>query len=200
MRVNEQTRATTRRALLDAAAQAFAEHGYHQTPIDSVSELAGVAKGTVYNYFSSKDEVLRALVHEACELATDAAAAIPDPAPTETRLQAFVEGNLRWARRHKPLALLFARQLLTGDPGIKALIAGAAAQCVEKVAAILQAGVERGELAAHAPPEELALTFIALTNLLLLQSWEGPKRWPLPAQLPATATTLFLHGIAARGC
>lgn len=198
MRVNQQTKANTRTALLDAAAQAFAEHGYHQASIDSVSQLAGVAKGTIYNYFSSKDDVLRALVQEACQLATDAATATPDQAPTETRLQAFIEGNLRWARRQKPLALLFARQLLTGDARIKVLIAEAAAPCVEKVAAILQAGVERGEIAAHAPPEALALTFIALTNMLLLQSWEGPLHWPAPTQLPATATTLFLHGIAPR--
>jgi AcrR family transcriptional regulator len=198
MRVNEETKARTRQALLDAAAQAFAEHGYHQTPIDSVSELAGVSKGTIYNYFSSKDDVLRVLIQEACQLASGAATATPDAASTETRLQAFVEGNLQWAQRHKPLALLFARQLLAGDARIKALIATAAAPCIEKVAAILQAGAKRGELVADAPPEELALTFIALTNMLLLQSWDGLTRWPPPAQLPATATSLFLHGIAPR--
>jgi TetR/AcrR family fatty acid metabolism transcriptional regulator len=196
MRVNEQTRANTRQALLDAGAQEFAERGYHQTPIDSVAEKAGVAKGTIYNYFSSKEELLRALIQHACELATDAAIATPDSAPTETRLRAFVEGNLQWARRHTPLALLFSRQLLAGDARIKALIAEAAAPCVQKVADILQAGVERGELTAPAPPAQLALTFIALTNMLLLQSWEGPLHWPPPTQLPATATTLFLYGIA----
>lgn len=199
MRVNEQTRTKTRRALLDAAAQAFAEHGYHQTPIDSVSERAGVAKGTIYNYFSSKDEVLGALLQEACQLATEAATGTPDEAPTETRLQAFVAGNLQWARRHKPLALLFARELLAGDAHIKALIAEAAAPCVEKVAAILQAGIKRGDLIADAAPEELALTFIALTNMLLLQSWTGPMRWPPPTQLSAATTTLFLHGIGPSG-
>ena len=199
MRVNEQTRANTRTALLDAAARAFAESGYHETPIDSVSQLAGVAKGTVYNYFSSKDDVLRALVQEACRLATDAATAVPDQASTEARLQAFIEGNLKWARSRKPLALLFARQLLTGSAPIRALIVEAAAPCIEKVAAILRAGIERGELVPHAQPEKLALTFITLTNMLLLQSWEGPLRWPAPTQLPATATALFLHGIAVRG-
>ena len=86
-----------------------------------------------------------------------------------------------------------------GDARIKALIAEAAAPCVQKVAAILQAGVERGELAPHARPEELALTFIALTNTLLPQSWDGRLHWPAPTQLPATATTLFLHGITPRG-
>jgi AcrR family transcriptional regulator len=197
MRVNEQAKQSTRRALLDAAARAFAEQGYHRTPIDAVSERAGVAKGTIYNYFASKDELLRALVREACELASAAGDAIPDHAPTEARLQAFVEANLRWARRNRFLALVFARQLLTGDAQVKALIAEAAAPCVAKVAAILQDGIDGGELARPAAPEELALTFIALTNMLLLQAWEGPRHWPAPAQLPAVATTLFLHGVAA---
>lgn len=199
MRVNEQTRANTRRALLGAAAQAFAARGYHETPIDSVSERAGVAKGTVYNYFSSKDDLLRALVQEACRLADEAATATPDQASTEARLRAFVAGNLRWAQRDKPLALLFARQLLAGDARMKALIVEAAAPCLDKVAAILQDGVERGELAADVRPQELALTFIALTNLLLLQGWNGPVQGPAPAQLPVAATHLFLHGIARAG-
>lgn len=195
MRVNDETRASTHRALLDAAALAFAERGYHQTPIDSVSELAGVAKGTVYNYFASKDDVLQALVREACQLASDAATATPDAAPTHVRLMAFVQGNLRWAQQNEPLALVFARQLLTGDARMKALIAEAAAPCVEKVAVILRAGIERGEIAPTAPPEVLAQTFIALTNMLLLQSREGPMPWPAATELPDTAATLFLRGL-----
>jgi AcrR family transcriptional regulator len=197
VRVNEQTRADTRRALLAAAAWAFSERGYHDTTIDSVSETAGVAKGTIYNYFSSKEAVLHALLAEACQLAADAADATPDSAPTHRRLEAFVEGNLRWARRRKPLALLFARELLAGDARTKALIRQAAAPCVRKVAAILQAGIERGELTAHAPPELLAFTFIALTNMLLLQSWESAMPWPRATDLPTTATALFLHGVTA---
>src|SRR5690242_17533685 len=47
MRVNAQTQSDTRQRLLDAAAEAFAERGYHETRIDAVSEAAGVAKGTI---------------------------------------------------------------------------------------------------------------------------------------------------------
>ncbi len=198
-RVNERTKAETRRALLDAAAHAFAGHGYHQTPIDSVSEAAGVAKGTIYNYFSSKEEVLHALVEDACRLAVDAAGTTPDSASTHARLDAFVQANLTWARKRKPLALLFARELLVGDTRTQALIREAAAPCVEKVAAILQAGIERREFDVDAPPEALAFTFIKLTNMLLLQSWESPTPWPRPGDLPATAASLFLHGVAASG-
>jgi len=197
VRVNEETKAETRQALLDAAARAFARRGYHETSIDSVSEAAGVAKGTIYNYFTSKEEVLHALVRSACRLAADAAERTPDSAPTRTRLEAFVQANLRWARKRRALAMLFARELLAGDARTQALIGEAAAPCVEKVATIIQAGIERGELTANAPPEALALTFIRLTNMLLLQSWESPTAWPRPTDVPATAASLFLHGVAA---
>ncbi len=185
--------------MLDAAAHAFAAHGYHQTPIDSVSEAAGVAKGTIYNYFSSKEEVLHALVRDACRLAAAAADATPNSTPTRSRLEAFVHGNLRWARQRKALAVLFAHELLAGDARTQAVIREAAAPCVEKLATIIQAGIDRRELTAHASPEALAVTFIKLTNMLLLQTWESPTPWPRPRDLPATATSLFLHGVAARG-
>lgn len=94
---------------------------------------------------------------------------------------------------------MFARELLAGDAETKALIRGAAAPCVEKLAAILKDGIERGEIDPHAQPEALALTFIALTNMLLLQSWEAQLEWPPAAQLPAAAAGLFLHGVAMRG-
>jgi AcrR family transcriptional regulator len=199
MRVNADTRARTRRALLDAGARAFAERGYHETPIDSVSELAGVAKGTIYNYFSSKQELLHAVVEEACQLAAEAADATPRTASTRARLEAFVGANLTWARQRQPLALLFARELLAGDAATKALIRGAAAPCVEKLSAILRDGIDRGEIDPDARPEELALTFIALTNMLLLQSWESELEWPPAGQLPTAAAGLFLHGVAAHG-
>lgn len=199
MRVNEQTRVETRRALLDAAASAFARDGYHQTTIDSVSEAAGVAKGTIYNYFSSKEELLHALIEEACQLASAAADATAQTASTHARLEAFVAANLRWARQRGPLALLFARQLLAGDAVIKRLIEDAAAPCVNKVAAILRVGKDRGEIITDASPEVLAFTFIALANMLLLQSSESPMSWPRRRDLPTATTELFLHGIAAPG-
>jgi hypothetical protein len=87
--------------------------------------------------------------------------------------------------------------MLAGDTRTKALIAEAAAPCIAKVAAILQAGIERGEIAVDASPGALALTFIALTNMLLLQSWDELMRWPPEAELPATASALFLHGVSA---
>lgn len=50
-----------RQELLDAAAQAFAAKGVAKTTVSDITEAAGVAKGTFYLYFDSKDHLLGAL-------------------------------------------------------------------------------------------------------------------------------------------
>ncbi len=45
--------------ILDAAVEVIAEHGYFNSPVSAIAARAGVADGTVYLYFKSKDEVLR---------------------------------------------------------------------------------------------------------------------------------------------
>ncbi|WP_106638626.1 TetR/AcrR family transcriptional regulator [Allosphingosinicella vermicomposti] len=59
----ERGRKTLRR-LLEAAAQEFGEKGYYQAAINGITGRAGVALGTFYTYFESKEEVFRALVRD----------------------------------------------------------------------------------------------------------------------------------------
>ena len=54
----------TLRAILDAAAAEFGERGFHDTGITQITQRAGVALGTFYTYFESKEEVFRALVRD----------------------------------------------------------------------------------------------------------------------------------------
>jgi AcrR family transcriptional regulator len=50
--------------LLDAALTVFAAKGYRNTKLDEIAEAAGVTKGTIYHYFSTKEELLlRAIEH-----------------------------------------------------------------------------------------------------------------------------------------
>src|SRR5438128_7501869 len=44
-------------AILEAARRVFAEKGFHEATVEGIAEAAGVAKGTVYLYYSSKREV-----------------------------------------------------------------------------------------------------------------------------------------------
>ena len=49
--------------ILDAAEALFYEHGYHPTMISDIVKKIGVAQGTFYYYFSSKEEVVDALIN-----------------------------------------------------------------------------------------------------------------------------------------
>lgn len=56
--------ARTRRRLLEAAEQVFADLGYHDASIVKITEAAGVSQGTFYLYFGGKQEVFDVLVED----------------------------------------------------------------------------------------------------------------------------------------
>ena len=61
----------TRRGLLAGAAQAFAEHGVRGTSMQAIAAAAGVAKGTLYNHFRTKDDVLAVLLRAELDRLSD---------------------------------------------------------------------------------------------------------------------------------
>ena len=186
-RLTAAAREANRAALLDAGARAIAEHGLAGARIDDISLAAGLAKGTVYNHFESKDALFRAILAEACALADGSADRVPPDAPPVERLAAFVAGNLEWAVARPALATVFARELLAGDPETQAFLLHAASHCVGTVAEIL-AGNVRDDL----PAERLAVAFMCHANLLLGQ--HNATGWPSVEELPLLAATLFLDG------
>lgn len=94
----------TQRQLLDAAEAEFGERGFHESSIVSITKRAGVALGTFYTYFDSKDALFRALVRDMSgrvkEAVAPAIAGIEDPIGREG---AALEAFLGFARGHKEI-------------------------------------------------------------------------------------------------
>jgi AcrR family transcriptional regulator len=63
-RTQAERRATTRRALLDAARSLFAERGYHGTAAEEIVQRAGLTRGALYHHFEDKKDLFRAVVDE----------------------------------------------------------------------------------------------------------------------------------------
>ena len=61
----------TQQAILDAAAAEFGDRGFHEASISGITRRAGVALGSFYTYFDSKDAVFRALVRHMSEQVRD---------------------------------------------------------------------------------------------------------------------------------
>ncbi|WP_051297273.1 helix-turn-helix domain-containing protein [Brevibacterium album] len=70
---------STRRELLAAAGKVFAEKGFHAASLGEVAARAGYTKGAIYAHFSSKDEVMLALIREATEVGGSAPGGTAEP-------------------------------------------------------------------------------------------------------------------------
>ena len=69
----------TKRRLVQAAAELFAQKGYHDTTVDEIAKLAGVAKGTFFVHFATKDAVITELVRRQIRSARRARAEAKSP-------------------------------------------------------------------------------------------------------------------------
>lgn len=58
----------TKRKIFEASMKLFAEKGYDGTSIEEITETVGVAKGTLYYHFSSKEEIFNFLIEEGIKL------------------------------------------------------------------------------------------------------------------------------------
>src|SRR5271166_4734292 len=88
----ERRRQQTREHLLQAAAQVFAERGFHGASLDEVAAAAGFTKGAVYSNFKNKEDLFLALLEDAY---TRELSALKDTmehsdVPPEARLGDFV--------------------------------------------------------------------------------------------------------------
>jgi AcrR family transcriptional regulator len=201
LRVRASNREAYREAILTSAADVFGRLGYANAKIADVAEAAGVATGTVYNYFDNKEAVFAAIVERG-------------RAELLSRLDAAVAGRRGLARLTDMLTTLFvvleeqaamfavyveATGLpYTGvpdtDPGV---IAGRTAITDRLEAAIVDA-IEHKELRDDVPVADLA-TFLGGSVGALLARWvsRSQPRGSLGNE-GARLFDVFLRGAAPR--
>jgi AcrR family transcriptional regulator len=191
-RVSADTKQATRAKLLAAAGKEFARVGLERANVDAISLAAGYAKGTIYNYFPSKEELFLAVVGEASAQAT-ASGSAPAHAPARERLAAILAGFCAWAGTNDPLARVLVRECLMGTPGLYPRVIGAEAPLVDELEAIIRQGAADGELRDDLPADQIALAIAGLTDLALVQHWASGGAKPSLEQIPELVLSLLLR-------
>src|SRR5215207_8630224 len=130
MRVTSEQKEAHRTRMLEAAAAEFAEAGVDGANVNRISLAAGLAKGTIYNYFPSKRDLFLAVVEAASAQAAAGGEALDAAAPMAERLRALLESDVDWVREHEDFARVLVREALAGDPRHQAEIVAAAAPFV----------------------------------------------------------------------
>jgi TetR/AcrR family fatty acid metabolism transcriptional regulator len=81
--------------ILEAARKVFARHGLDGATVDHIARAARVAKGTIYLYFKSKDEILKHALYEDLDaLARETIPGVIAAGPIEDRLRRFLRAML----------------------------------------------------------------------------------------------------------
>jgi AcrR family transcriptional regulator len=65
MRVTAETKSATRRRILEVAQKHFAQQGFEVATTRDLAQAAGIAAGTLFNYFPTKEAIVEALVRDA---------------------------------------------------------------------------------------------------------------------------------------
>jgi AcrR family transcriptional regulator len=109
-----------RNAILDAATRLFAERGLTAAPTSEISKQAGVAEGTLFTYFKTKDDLINALYREIkLELADAMMSDFPRKKNVGTRLRHVWDRYVNWGianpQQRKVLAQLTVSEVLTKE-------------------------------------------------------------------------------------
>jgi AcrR family transcriptional regulator len=75
----EEMRTRSRDLILEAALELFAHQGFHGTTISQIARNAGISKGLMYNYFTSKEDLLKGILDQAQQTGDPVFATMNDP-------------------------------------------------------------------------------------------------------------------------
>lgn len=187
--------------ILEAAERVLAEKGYHDTSMEEIAARVGIAKGTIYLHYPSKEDLVLALFARelrAFQQLVDEAAAQPGTA--RARLEAILHriyGDTQRARQQLLRSLLMSADIPKAAIEQQLDAGGTIAQVMATVRGIVEDGVAAGELDAGISADIIVALFF---ELLAAPHHLCTLRTPTPAadELAALMARILFHGIAAR--
>jgi AcrR family transcriptional regulator len=184
----------TRERLLRAARELIEEGGYGAATVVAIAERAGVASGTLYRHFASKEELFVELFRAVCDREVEAmraaAASMPDDASHVDKLETVLATFAARALRRPRLAWALIAEPV--DPLVDAERIAYRARYSALTADALRAGIVAGEL----PAQNVELTAAALVGGCG-EALVGPLS-PLAGAKPAVEEILTALGTFVR--
>lgn len=184
-----------RERIIAAAARFFGEKGYHNTTTAEVAEAAGVAAGTIYIYFSSKEDLLVAVFEEFLERHM---ARLRDGVQRETgpeaKLRVLIFLGLELMEENPDSARIFLSQLRQSTSMIKMVAKRSSRAYRDIIESILDDGVRAGVFRPMDTRAVASMLFGSFQNLVL--DWVADDCSYRLTGLAEEATTYILRGAA----
>jgi AcrR family transcriptional regulator len=170
-RTQAERRATTRAALLEAAARGLSRYGYGNLILEQVAKDAGYTRGALYHLFDGKEDLARAVVKW---VATTWEQEVWWPAQEESGpaavLLALARGHIVYCRREVARSIMALRVEFGGrEHSIGRLVETIVNANARRWADLITAGRAAGEIPPGPPAEQLAAAAIGALEGLAIQ-------------------------------
>lgn len=188
-------RPRTRAALLEAALETFAEHGFHAASIEQICERAGYTRGAYYSNFASKEELFLALFDEHSErIVQRLAEAVDALGPDDYTLERVAELASRVEPDERDWYLVSTEFTLHAirDPQAAWVLARHDARLRAEIARAIELVLRRSGRELTVDADRFARMIVALREGGLAQSYVEPAALP-----PGTLERDFLAPLLA---
>ena len=187
-----------REAILRAATDVFAERGYFNAQVADVARAAGVAAGTVYLYFRSKDDLLISIFERSMRdaLAEGRAMVEAERGPRE-RLRRFARLHLGRLGRDRNLAIVFQVELRQSTKFMERFSATLLRDYLGLIRDAIADGQRAGVLRANIKATAAAKMFFGALDEMATNWILSRRRYSLEADADAVVD-LFINGARAR--
>lgn len=166
--VSDEDKSARRDEIMAAAKKVFARKGIHATTIADIAKEAGLAYGSIYWYFDSKDDLFHALMaveEQALRAHVNAAVAMSTEGDGEVSFRAAVQATLEFFEADRAtVKLLFRDAYALGDRFEKHL-GGIYERFIDDIETFIVSAQKRGQVII-APPRMVAYTLAALIGQL----------------------------------
>ncbi len=187
------------RQIIDAAIRVFARDGYFNSRVSDIAREAGIASGTIYLYFRTKDEILVTLFREKMAewvaLARRELRGEPDPVAKIRRLVAL---HFSVLERDPELAEVVQVELRQGQKFFRGAAADEVAAYFDLIASVLEEGIAAGQFRADLPVKVATKMLFGAMDQMATSWVLGKRRYRLSETADAVATIL-LRGVASHG-
>lgn len=137
--------ADKREAILRSAIKVFAQKGYFNSKVADVAKAAGIADGTVYLYFKSKDEILHSIFDRAMdEFIAEGKREIAEIKEADKRLRRIAELHLERLGADRDLAIVFQVELRGSTKFMEEFSGGGFAEYLDIIKKTIEEGQKTG--------------------------------------------------------
>lgn len=170
----EEIRETRKSIIKQAALELFATEGFHATPISMIAKKAGISKGLMYNYYESKEDLLKEIFREGIKKITDLIDPNKDGVLTRDEFRYMIDETFRMISQNRVFWSLYFS--IIPQPGVLKIVKDEITEIYKDTYAVLMGYFKN---AGYPEPETEAMIFGSMLDGISMNYLLNPDFYPL---------------------